>query len=151
MGWQRFQAEAKSIAKLDHINLVKVSDLGIHEGCLPFYAMEFIDGTTLAEMLEQHGPMPLTQALQVFIQICAGVDYAHRNGIVHRDLKPANIMLMQSAGEKLQVKILDFGLVKLTLSDQQKQSHPHWRALQDEMHSLKQLKLYWRSCSEKIR
>jgi len=87
MGWQRFQTEAKSIAKLEHKNLVKVTDLGIHEGCLPYYAMEYVDGETLADKLVKRGVMPLGIALDLFMQVCEGVDYAHRSGIVHRDSK----------------------------------------------------------------
>jgi serine/threonine protein kinase len=121
-GWARFQIEAKSIAALDHINLVKVLDLGIHEGCLPFYAMEYIDGQTLAAVLEKFGPLPLKVVLDIFAQICDGLDFAHRQGLVHRDLKPANIMLVKSLADKFAVKILDFGLVKLTQKDRHQQS-----------------------------
>jgi serine/threonine protein kinase len=122
MGWQRFQIEARSISKLDHINLVKVTDFGIHEGCLPYYVMEFVDGLTLAETLSKKGTMPLQVALDLFMQVCDGVDYAHRNGIVHRDLKPGNIMLVNLPNGKLSVKILDFGLAKLIQDDRNKQS-----------------------------
>ena len=122
MSWQRFQSEAKLIAGLDHINLVKVSDLGIHEGCLPFYAMEYIEGATLEDHLLKRGTFTLNDAINIFIQVCDGVDYAHRNNIVHRDIKPANIMLTRQPGGKFGVKILDFGLVKLINADQKRQS-----------------------------
>jgi serine/threonine protein kinase len=130
MGWQRFQAEARLLAKLEHLNLVHVVDLGIHEGCLPFYAMDFIDGLTLADMLAQNGPLSVKLATEIFMQVCDGVDFAHRNGIIHRDLKPANIMIVRSQSqaqpkaqaEKITVKILDFGLAKLTQHDRSKQS-----------------------------
>jgi serine/threonine protein kinase len=122
IGWRRFQQEAKAIANLDHINLVKVTDLGIHEGCLPFYAMEFVEGETLAEVLARSGPMTFNTAIAVFIQVCDGVDHAHRAGIIHRDLKPANIMVSKTATGKLNVKVLDFGLAKLSQQDREKQS-----------------------------
>ena len=121
IGWLRFQQEARAIAKLEHINLVKVSDLGIHEGCLPFYAMEFIQGQTLADMLAVKSPLPLLTTLEIFAQICNGIDDAHRAGVIHRDLKPANIMVSQQ-GNKIAVKILDFGLAKLSQQDRDKQS-----------------------------
>ena len=120
--WQRFQNEARTIAALDHVTLVKVTDLGIHEECLPYYAMEYIRGQTLAEMLQEHGRMPLDCVLDVFMQLCDGIDYAHRKGIVHRDLKPGNIMLVKSQTGKISVKILDFGLVKLVQRDRHQQS-----------------------------
>ncbi|MBS1997889.1 MAG: serine/threonine protein kinase, partial [Cyanobacteria bacterium SZAS LIN-2] len=122
VAWLRFQLEAKAVAQLNHINLVRVTDLGIHEDCLPFYAMEYLEGANLAEMLAEHGPMPLEQALEIFIQVCDGVECAHRAGILHRDLKPANIMLTRTAKGKMEVKILDFGLAKLTRHDREKQS-----------------------------
>ncbi|MBU6451316.1 MAG: protein kinase [Cyanobacteria bacterium REEB67] len=122
LGWRRFQQEARAIAKLEHINLVKVSDLGIHEGCLPFYAMEYIEGETLSDMLARYGPMPVKTAIEIFMQICDGVHDAHKAGVVHRDLKPANIMVSQAANGKLIVKVLDFGLAKINQQDREKQS-----------------------------
>ncbi|MBU6454705.1 MAG: protein kinase [Cyanobacteria bacterium REEB67] len=122
VGWHRFQQEAKAFAKLDHVNLVKVSDLGIHEGCLPFYAMELVVGKTLADMLAGDGPMGIKTALEIFTQVCDGVAYAHRVGIIHRDIKPANIMVVKNASGKTTVKILDFGLAKLTQQDRERQS-----------------------------
>jgi serine/threonine protein kinase len=118
--WQRFQLEAKSVARLNHKNIVKVTDLGLHKGYLPFYAMEYVDGQSLAERLESHGPLDWREGLEIFIQICDGVDHAHAAGIIHRDLKPANIMV---AGKE--VKILDFGLAKLSTHSREDQSLTH--------------------------
>jgi serine/threonine-protein kinase len=122
VGWQRFQLEAKTVAKLNHVNIVRVTDLGVHEGCLPFYAMEYLEGQNLAEVLAESGAMPLDRALEIFMQVCDGLDCAHRNGMMHRDLKPANIMLIQALSGRVEVKILDFGLAKLTKHDRSKQS-----------------------------
>ncbi len=122
IGWLRFQTEARSVAKLDHANLVKVSDLGIHDHCLPYYAMEYVDGRSMADLLRDQGPMPLKTALAIFDQICDGLDYAHRNSIIHRDIKPANIMLTKGTDGTITVKVLDFGLAKLTQQDRHTQS-----------------------------
>jgi len=122
VGWRRFQLEARAVAKLNHVNLVRVTDLGIHEGCLPFYAMDYIQGENLAELLYEHGPMPLNMVLDLFMQVCDGVECAHRAGILHRDLKPANIMVVTDNSGKKQAKVLDFGLAKLTKHDRAKQS-----------------------------
>jgi serine/threonine protein kinase len=122
IGWLRFQTEAKAVAKLDHVNIVQVSDLGIHDGCLPYYAMEYVDGRTMADLIQDQGPMPLKTALDIFDQVCDGLDYSHRNGIIHRDIKPANIMLSKGVDKKISVKVLDFGLAKLTQQDRDKQS-----------------------------
>jgi len=121
-GWLRFQLEAKVVAQLDHFNVVRVTDLGIHEGCLPFYAMDFVPGQNLAELLAEEGPLPLSAVLDIFMQVCDGVEHAHRNGIIHRDLKPANIMIVMTPDDRLVAKVLDFGLAKLTNHDRSKQS-----------------------------
>jgi serine/threonine protein kinase len=120
--WKRFEQEAKTVAKLDHVNIVKVTDLGIHKGYLPFYAMEFVEGETLAERLHRAGPFPLGKAIEIFLQVLDGVDYAHRAGVIHRDIKPGNIMLATNPAGGITVKILDFGLAKLTSHDRHKQS-----------------------------
>ncbi len=122
VGWQRFQQEAKIVSKLEHVNLVRVTDLGLHEDCLPYYAMEFLEGQNLAEVIADQGPMDLNYVLEIFVQVCDGVECAHRGGVLHRDLKPANIMLTHTPTGKLEVKILDFGLAKVTRHDRYKQS-----------------------------
>ncbi len=121
-GWLRFQLEAKTVSKLNQVNLVRVTDLGVHDGCLPFYAMELVEGKNLAEYLAQNGPMPLDMVLQIFMQVCDGIECAHRGGVLHRDLKPANIMFSTNQSGAVEAKVLDFGLVKLTKNDRNNQS-----------------------------
>jgi len=106
--WQRFKAEARTVAALHHPCIVKVYDLGVHENSLPFYSMDYVQGETL-EALVQAGGLPLPRVLNLFIQILDGLAYAHRNGVVHRDLKPANIIVEDDDS----LKILDFGIAKL--------------------------------------
>lgn len=110
--WQRFRAEAKTLAGLNHSSLVKVYDLGIHDNSIPYYSMDFLPGESLEEVLATTGPLELRQALHVFIEVLDGLAYAHRNGIIHRDIKPGNIMLCTIDGVEA-VKILDFGISKL--------------------------------------
>jgi Tol biopolymer transport system component len=99
---ERFEREAKAISALNHPNICTLYDVGDHAGS-GYLVMEFIDGKPIA------GPMPVDQAIQVGIQICDALYAAHKKGIVHRDLKPANILVTKQG-----VKLLDFGLAKLT-------------------------------------
>ena len=108
---QRFFREAKATASLRHENLVTVYQVGEHDH-QPFIAMEYVDGTTLAEIIKQKQPRPVAQKLVFIEQICAGLHHAHRSGIVHRDIKPANVMV-DSQGI---IRILDFGIARVANS-----------------------------------
>src|SRR5215213_5958672 len=109
---ERLRQEARVIARITHPNICTLHDVG-EDGSAIFLVMEYVDGVTLAEQLQQ-GPVPLARALGIAIGIADALDHAHRNGVVHRDLKPANIMLTRES-----VKLLDFGLAKLTQDDEQ--------------------------------
>ena len=106
----RFTREAKAVARLNHSHICTLHDVGEHDG-IHFLVMELIEGETLAERLEK-GALPLDQALRYGAEIADALDKAHRKGIVHRDLKPGNVMLTKAG-----VKLLDFGLAKLTQSE----------------------------------
>ena len=103
----RFVQEAQAAASLNHPNIATVYGIDEHEG-ESFIAMEYVEGQTLKDKI-QSGPLKLKEAIEIAIQIAQGLHVAHEKGIVHRDIKSANIMLTP----KGQVKILDFGLVKL--------------------------------------
>lgn len=113
----RFQMEAKVTAKLDHPNILRVLDFGESDDGKLYLVMEYIDGTTLASVLEKSGSMPVAQALPIFDQICCGLEHAHANDVLHRDIKPSNIMLIGDSNNYT-VKIVDFGLAKLASQDQ---------------------------------
>ena len=102
----RFEREARAISSLNHPHICTVHDVGEQDGVV-YLVMEYVDGQTLAERLEQ-GALPIDQVLRYGIEIASALDQAHRAGIVHRDLKPQNVMLTKSG-----VKLLDFGLAKL--------------------------------------
>src|SRR2546430_1743989 len=103
---QRFEREARVLASLSHPNVAAIYGLEESEG-RRYLALEHIEGETLADRIKR-GPLPLQEALEICIQIAAGVEAAHDGGVVHRDLKPSNVMITPND----QVKVLDFGLAK---------------------------------------
>jgi serine/threonine protein kinase len=104
---ERFNREARALAKLAHPNIVAVHEFGQVNG-LPFFLMEFVDGLNLRQ-LERAGKLAPRQALQIVPQICEALQFAHDEGIVHRDIKPENILV----DKKGRVKIADFGIAKI--------------------------------------
>jgi eukaryotic-like serine/threonine-protein kinase len=102
---QRFEREARAISSLNHPNICTLHDIG-HQDGIDFLVMEFVEGETLANQLLK-GPLPPDQVLKYGIDICEGLERAHKNGVVHRDLKPGNIMLTKTGA-----KLMDFGLAK---------------------------------------
>jgi hypothetical protein len=104
---RRFEQEARTVAALNHPNILGVYDIGQHQGS-PYMVCELLDGETLREKM-QEGPMPQRRAIEYASQIADGLAAAHDKGVVHRDLKPENIFVTKDA----RVKILDFGLAKL--------------------------------------
>jgi serine/threonine protein kinase len=104
---ERFTREARSLARLNHPNIVTVHDFGDVDG-LYYFTMEYVDGRSLRDLL-QSGPLPPAQARAIVTQVCDALQYAHDEGLVHRDIKPENILL----DRKGRVKIADFGLARL--------------------------------------
>ncbi len=103
---RRFEQEARSIAALNHPNIIAIYDVGTH-GEVPFLVTELLEGETLRERLNR-GPIPVRKAIEIATQIAQALSAAHERGIVHRDLKPENIFLTKDGHTKL----LDFGLAK---------------------------------------
>src|SRR6266496_1008970 len=108
---KRFEKEARAASALNHPNIVTIYDIGSVDS-VSYIAMEKVDGKTLREVLFS-GPLPIKRLLQIAAQIADGLARAHEAGIVHRDLKPENLMVTKDG----LVKILDFGLAKLTQMD----------------------------------
>lgn len=114
----RFKREIKATAKLQHPNIITVYDSGFMEDGRAYYAMEYVDGQSLRELIdEQGGRLPVDRVLRIMRQVAAAVGAAHAKDIVHRDLKPGNIMISRRAGQHDFVTVLDFGLAKATSDD----------------------------------
>jgi serine/threonine protein kinase len=108
----RFLVEAEAVAALDHPHVVHVHEFGTHEN-LPFFALEYVGGGSLAEKLARDGKFAPRAAAELVRNVADGIAAAHAKGIVHRDLKPANILLTESGVPK----VADFGLAKIGQSD----------------------------------
>jgi serine/threonine protein kinase len=104
---QRFHNEFKVASALRHPSLVRALDFGV-EGKVPYLVMEFVPGISLEERIKNQGPLVLLEALAIFAQVAAALDYVHENHLIHRDVKPGNI-LIDPAGH---AKLTDFGLIK---------------------------------------
>jgi hypothetical protein len=110
----RFDREVRLASQLMHPNTVEIFDYGRTPEGQPFYAMEFLDGLTLQQIVEQHGALSPARTAHALRGIAGSLSEAHARGLVHRDIKPANVMLCRRGGEDDVVKVLDFGLVKDT-------------------------------------
>ncbi|HUI06730.1 MAG TPA: protein kinase [Verrucomicrobiae bacterium] len=104
---ERFNREARALARLNHPNIVAVYDFG-QAGDMPYFLMEYVDGLALRQVV-QSGKLFPWEALRIVVQICEALQFAHDEGVVHRDIKPENILI----GKKGRVKIADFGIAKI--------------------------------------
>jgi tRNA A-37 threonylcarbamoyl transferase component Bud32/tetratricopeptide (TPR) repeat protein len=117
---RRFEREAEAAAKLDHPNIVAVTDFGRTADGMLFLVMELLAGRSLTDVIRPDAegrPLSVERALHIERQILRALDHAHSVGIVHRDLKPDNVMLVEREGDRDFVKLLDFGIAKMTAPD----------------------------------
>ncbi|MBX3076645.1 protein kinase [Candidatus Obscuribacterales bacterium] len=116
---RRFQQEAKATAMLSHPNILKVSDFGTGDQGQPFLVMEYLQGESLADLLDENEYLSPGLAANVVFQAGAGLHHAHSKGVVHRDIKPSNLMIIGNIYEKFSVKIVDFGLARANRPDEE--------------------------------
>ncbi len=125
-GVARFEREARALCRLDHPNIVTIYDFGVTERKQSYMVLEFIDGQDLDTILEHEDHLSVEQTLEILIQVSDGLAHAHEMGVLHRDMKPGNIMLRRTGGRVSVVKVLDFGLAKLTVPESQNQIALTW-------------------------
>jgi len=111
---KRFFAEARAVNRIKHENIIEISDFVANARGPSFYIMELLQGTTLRVLQSQEGLLSVPRALRIVVQVCRGVGAAHAASVIHRDLKPDNVFLIERDGQADFVKLLDFGVAKLT-------------------------------------
>ena len=114
----RFMQEAKAASRIGHENIVDISDFGQTASGSVFFAMEHLEGSDLATAIREDGPMPFSRVLPIVQQICRALAAAHGKGIIHRDMKPENVFIITRNGKPDFVKILDFGIAKMSALDE---------------------------------
>jgi serine/threonine-protein kinase len=110
----RFYREAQAAAKLKSEHAVRVFDVGTHANGLPYIVMEYLEGGDLGRLLRNGGQLPITEAVDYIRQTCAAIADAHKAGIIHRDIKPSNLFCVPREDTRLMIKVLDFGISKVT-------------------------------------
>ena len=131
----RFRAEREILAALQHPNIAHILDAGITEAGLPYIVMELIEGESIDRYCEHHG-LSVRQRLELFIDVCAAVHFAHQHLTVHRDLKPGNILVTNDGV----VKLLDFGIAKVLDADSSVQARTSLHAMTPEYSSPEQIR-----------
>ena len=114
---ERFRLEARTLATLNHANIVTLYDYGETGDGQMFLALEYIEGPRFTDIARQ-GPMDPARVVRLTLQVCRALRFAHRSGVVHRDLKPSNLLIRVDEDGEEQVKVVDFGLVKVVEDDQ---------------------------------
>lgn len=120
---KRFQHEAKAASSLIHPNIINVFDFGVSREGDAFIVMDYLEGCALSDMIGSGGPIAEFEAIEVIRQTCRGLAHAHKKGVVHRDLKPANLVMSVDEDYSVQVKIVDFGIAKVTSQEGQPSQH----------------------------
>jgi serine/threonine protein kinase len=114
---RRFQQEGLAASRLNHQNVITVHDCGVTDDGRVYLIMDFLDGKSLAEIVDDNGPLAGDGAVDLFMEIAKGLQHAHAHGILHRDLKPSNVMFAKGADGIEHAKIVDFGIAKVVQDD----------------------------------
>lgn len=120
---QRFRQEAVTASALNHPNLIRVENFGVTPEGRTFIIMDFVEGVSLADVISKEGKLDPVRAVFIFVQAANALQHAHERNVIHRDLKPSNIMLINNGENGESVKIVDFGIAKLLLDDDDQIQH----------------------------
>lgn len=110
---KRFQREAELLSRLNHPRIVNLHAYGSSQKGQPFFVMDYLIGENLTDLLKREDHLNPERFQDVFVQVCAAIEHAHRQGAIHRDIKPGNIMLTRQGGTNDYVKVVDFGIAKM--------------------------------------
>lgn len=113
---ERFLREARILQELQHPHIVAFREMGEHDGLL-FFAMDYVPGKDAAQLLREHGPLPVARAVKITCQMLDALEFAHSRGFVHRDIKPSNLLVVSEDGQDT-VKLADFGLARVYQTSQ---------------------------------
>ncbi|MBX9695156.1 MAG: protein kinase [Cyanobacteria bacterium] len=108
-----FQEEARATSHLSHPNIVTIYDFGATTGGVPFMVMEYVSGISLADLLQEKTVLPSQMVVEIAIQLCLALAYAHEHKVFHRDIKPSNILLSEEIDGDLRVRLIDFGVARV--------------------------------------
>ncbi len=114
----RFQTEAVALSNLKHPNIVDIMVCGLTEDNVPYMVMTFVEGKSLASLIQSRGYIPAYKSVNIFIDLADGLAHAHRNGVIHRDLKPANIVMADPDSLHARPIVVDFGIAQLESKEQ---------------------------------
>lgn len=110
---KRFKVEAHAASNFSHPNILNVHDFGVSNQGQPYMVMDYLDGINLTALLDAEKQIPVTRAINMFLQMSSALAHAHSKDIIHRDVKPSNIMLVEFEGRREFVKLVDFGIAKV--------------------------------------
>lgn len=111
---KRFTQEAKASSRLSHPNIITIYDFGvIPQGGRPYIAMDLLKGTPLSDLISERNHLTMEESIPIFVQVCAALGEAHRQGVVHRDVKPENVVLVERSGQHFFPIVVDFGIARL--------------------------------------
>src|SRR5690606_3716682 len=113
----RFLQEARAASMIEQENVVEITDFGSTPNGSVFFVMEFLNGEDLSKTVKKGGPLPWSRVKPIMLQICAALTAAHDAGIIHRDMKPENCYRIKRGGGEDFIKVLDFGIAKVTSED----------------------------------